>query len=118
MTDDRNESWRRGSDGFNGQRGDSESSPLDRQDASPKYSRRLNLQDRKVDRSLAELDNVIAELNKATSHWARDGASQDKKPPLSANPPVAEAETAPVPRLDYSGGAATAESASGTREGD
>ena len=57
------------------------------------------MQDRKVDRSLAELDNVIAELNKATSHWARDGASQAKKPPLSANPPVAEAETAPAPLL-------------------
>ena len=99
MTDDRNESWRRGSDGFNGERGDSESSPPDRQDASPQYSRRLNWQDKKVDRSLAELDNVIAELNKATSQWAGGGASQATKPPLFASPQVVEAETAAVPVL-------------------
>ena len=99
MTDDRKELWRRGSDGFNGQRADGEASPADRDDASPEYSRKLNLQDRKVDRSLAELDNVIAELNKATSHWAGGGALQAKKPPVSATPPVVEAETAPAPVL-------------------
>ena len=116
MTDDRNKSWRRGSDGFDGQRADGEASPADRDDASPEYSRRLNLQDRKVDRSLAELDNVIAELNKATSHWARGGGSQAKKPPVSASSASRRGGDGARSGLDRSRGAATAESTAGTGE--
>ena len=114
MTDDRNESWRRGSDGFNGQRADGEASPADRDDASPEYSRRLNLQDRKVDRSLAELDNVIAELNKATSHWARGVGSQAKKPPAFRNSASRRGGDDARSGLDGTHGTATAESTAGT----
>ena len=69
MSDDRNDPWH-GSTDNSAEHEERDARPSPKPDISPEFSRKIELQDKVVDQSLAELDKVIADLNRATSHWS------------------------------------------------
>jgi ATP-binding cassette subfamily C protein len=85
MTDDRDHSWRPCA-ADEGQHGFTRAPEVET--ASPDRHERLNRQEKAIDRSMVDLDNVISELNQAVGNWCRKADSA----PAAARSPTREDE--------------------------
>ncbi len=84
MTDDRDHSWRPFADDEAQHRS---TRIAEVETASPNRHEGLKKQEKVIDRSLAELDSVIAELNRAVGNWSR---TQDLANATASSPAIEE----------------------------